>query len=196
RDGDNLDGTFGVGVYSAISFGDSGYFGIRRFPYSVDQTKNALLLHHIADGQALPTGMPMNGGGAANSEVHSTGEIWASMMWEVSVALQKARGSATFEQIHRKMSDYIVAGLDLTPSNATFTEQRDAILAAIAARSADDLATASAAFARRGAGSCAAAPARDSQDNAGATDATDLKSVLQIGAVRVDDSIKSCDQDG
>src|SRR5262249_205410 len=63
RNGDNLDGTFGVGVYSAISFGDSGYFGIRRFPYSVDQTKNALLLHHIADGQALPTGMPMNGGG-------------------------------------------------------------------------------------------------------------------------------------
>jgi hypothetical protein len=195
RDGDDLTKTFAVGIYSAISFGDSGYFGIRRFPYSVDQTKNALMLHHIHNGETLPT-TPKNGGTSANSEVHNTGEVWATQMWEVYVALQQARGTASFESVHRKMSDYIVAGLQLTPRDATFTEQRDAILAAIAARSADDLAVASAAFARRGSGTCAVAPASDSTDNAGVVDDNQLKSVLQIGAVRVDDSIRSCDQDG
>ena len=195
RDGDDLSKTFAVGIYSAVSFGDSGYFGIRRFPYSVDQTKNALMLHHIHDGETLPN-TPKNGGTSANSEVHNTGEVWATMMWEVYVALQQARGTASFEDTHRKMGDYVVAGLQLTPRDATFTEQRDAILAAISARSTDDLATASAAFARRGAGSCAVAPPRDSTNNAGVVDDSQLKSVLQVGAVRVDDSIRSCDQDG
>jgi hypothetical protein len=196
RDGDNLDGTYAIAIYSARSLGDSGYFGLRRFPYTVDMTKNALSLKHISNGQALPTGMPQGSTGGANSEVHNTGEIWASMMWETYVALQRARGSRTFAEVRRRMSDYVVAGLSMTPPDATFTEQRDAILAAIAARDTDDLNVAAQAFARRGAGSCAIAPPRDSTDNTGVTESADIKSRIEVGAIRVDDSVRSCDQDG
>src|SRR5581483_7620873 len=136
REGDNRDGTFAEGIY-ALSDGvtpDVGYFGIRRFPYSRDQTKNALSFRHIDDANPLPTGMPGHPGGA-NSEVHNTGEVWASMMWEAFNVIADAHG---VEVARRRMADYIVAGLQLTPTNATFTEQRDAILTAANAMDSDD----------------------------------------------------------
>ena len=49
RDGDNLNGTFALATYSTSAFDpNSAYFGIRRVPYSIDFTKNALTfkLHH------------------------------------------------------------------------------------------------------------------------------------------------------
>lgn len=194
RDGDNLDGTYAIALYDTRGFVDSGYVGIRRYPYSVDMTKNGLMFRHIADGEMLPTtpGQP----GGPNSEVHNAGEIWTTMMWEVYVALQKARGTRTFDDVRRRMSDYVVAGLKLAPLDATFTEQRDAILAAIAARDPADLAVAAQAFAARGAGSCAASPAKGSTDFTGVVEDTALKPRLEIGEVQLDDSIRSCDDDG
>ncbi|HSN97333.1 MAG TPA: M36 family metallopeptidase, partial [Candidatus Nanopelagicales bacterium] len=47
REGDDLDGTFALAIYSTKVFGDSGYFGIRRSPYTTDFTKNALTFQHI-----------------------------------------------------------------------------------------------------------------------------------------------------
>ena len=94
------------------------------------------------------------------------------------------------------MSDYVVAGLQLTPVDATYLEQRDAVLAAIGASSAEDLATAAAAFSRRGAGTCAVVPDRYSPDFVGVTESSELKPVLVLGAVQLDDSVRTCDQDG
>jgi len=76
RDGDNLNGTFAVGTYATSGFGgDTTYFGIRRAPYSVDFTKNALTFKDISNGVTLPTTMPILVFGN-NSEVHNAGEIW------------------------------------------------------------------------------------------------------------------------
>src|SRR4029450_12628142 len=123
----NLDGVFALATYSTSAFGpNSAYFGIRRVPYSVDFTKNALTFKHIADGVALPA-VPTQPGGP-NSEVHNAGEIWTTMLWEGYVAMQKTRVRRdSFDDVRRRMADYVVAGLEMTPTDATYTEQRDAI---------------------------------------------------------------------
>src|SRR5262249_54007115 len=165
RDGDTRDGTYAEGVY-ALSDGvtpDVGYFGIRRFPYSRDRTKNNLSFRHIGDENPLPTDTLGHPGGA-NSEVHNTGEIWATMMWEAFNVLADAHGVTA---ARRRMADYVVSGMLLTPTNATFTEARDAILVGASALDTDDMLLMAAAFADRGAGSCAVSPARTSPTNAG-----------------------------
>src|ERR1051325_9303484 len=66
RPTDNRDGTYGTGLYALTAgglaqfgFTDPGYFGIRRFPYSRDRSKNALSFRHIGDDALLP-GTPTN----------------------------------------------------------------------------------------------------------------------------------------
>jgi hypothetical protein len=193
RDGDNRDGTYAEGVY-AVSDGtpDVGYFGIRRFPYSRDRTKNNLSFRHIGDENPLPTNTPGHPGGA-NSEVHNTGEVWATMMWEAFNVLADAHGVTP---ARRRMSDYVVAGLMLTPPDATFTEQRDAILAAASALDTDDMLLMAAAFAGRGAGSCAASPDVNSPTNSGVVESGTLAGKLAMGGVSLTDDGISCDHDG
>ena len=209
RDGDNLNGTFGLATYSTVASNpNSAYFGIRRVPYSVDFTKNALTFKHIADGVALPAVPTLPGG--PNSEVHNAGEIWASMLWEGYVALQKARGTGdSFDDVRRRMANYVVTGLKMTPRDATFTEQRDAILAAAAQDNgpghgrgrrgdragADDLLTLANAFARRGAGSCAVSPPRSSLNLTGVQESFDVRPLAAIGEIRVEED-HACDRDG
>ena len=134
-------------------------------PYSVNFTKNAYTFKHITDGVALPAVPTLPGG--PNSEVHNAGEIWTTMLWEGYVALQKARvPRESFDDVRRRMADYVVAGLKMAPPDATYTEQRDAILSAAAAArhhadddvnshdprpGAADLLALATAFARRGA---------------------------------------------
>jgi hypothetical protein len=200
RAGDNLDGTYATGGYGAGAFNNASYFGLRRYPYSADLAKNPQTFKLISDGVDLPAGPPVAANGAPNSEVHNAGEIWAMAMFEVYVALQKAGAQAQpqvgFDTIRRRMADVMVAGLRVTPPDATFTEQRDAILAAIAATSSADLAVASAAFAKRGLGSCAVSPPRDSATFAGAVESFETKPILAVGAISIDDGDTSCDGDG
>ena len=212
RDGDNLNGTYALATYGTSAFDpNSAYFGIRRVPYSVDFTKNAFTFKHIGDGVALPAVPTLPGG--ANSEVHNAGEIWTTMLWEAYVALQKARGAReSFDDIRRRMADYVVAGLKMAPNDATYTEQRDAILGAAAAAvqrdpdddkgakrerraAAGDLLTLARAFARRGAGTCAVSPARDSVNFAGVVESFDVRPRIGVGEVRVEED-RSCDRDG
>ncbi|HEX3474582.1 MAG TPA: M36 family metallopeptidase [Kofleriaceae bacterium] len=194
RDGDNRDGTYAEGVY-ALSDGvtpDVGYFGIRRFPYSRDRTKNDLSFRHIGDENPLPTATPGHPGGA-NSEVHNTGEIWASMMWEAFNVLADAHGVTV---ARRRMADYVVAGLLLTPPEATFTEARDGILAAASALDSDDMILMAAAFAGRGNGSCAVSPSVNSATNSGVVESGTLAGKLAVGGMSLVDDGISCDHDG
>ena len=195
RQGDNLDGTYSGSVYAARGVADSGYYGIRRAPYSVDFTKNGLTFKHISDGEPLP---PAVLPGGPNSEVHNAGEIWASMLWESYVALLKTQAAPSgFDRARRRMSEYVVAGLQMTPPDATYTEQRDAILAAAAAGNRrSDVTTIAEAFARRGAGSCAISPPRTSINLVGVTESFDLRPRLTIGEIVLDDDRRSCDHDG
>lgn len=195
RRGDNLDGIYPLATYSTTD----GYFGIRRQPYSVDPARNGLTLRNISNDQPLPTTYPHLNSGAPNSEVHNAGEIWATMMFEAYVALQKqavATNARTFDEVRRVMADYVVAGLLMTPPEATFTEQRDAILAAVAARDTQDLTIVAEAFARRGAGSCATVPANTSTTFNGVVESFALQPRIEIGEMRLDDSQRSCDNDG
>ncbi|HZJ67487.1 MAG TPA: M36 family metallopeptidase [Kofleriaceae bacterium] len=194
REGENRDGVYAIGPY-ALADGvtaDVPYFGIRRYPYSIDRTKNDLSFRHVSDGVALPTDVPGFPVGP-NSEVHNAGEIWATMMWEVVNVLADEHGVAV---ARRRMSDYVVGGLLLAPPEATFTETRDAMLAAASALDTDDMILMAAAFAGRGMGSCAVSPPVDSPTNAGVVESGTLAAKLAMGGVSLTDDGISCDHDG
>ncbi len=200
RPGDNLDGTFALAQYAAATFGvNYAYYGIRREPYSTDLTKNAFTFKHIADGTPLPN-IPMGSGGVTNSEVHNTGEIWAQMMFEGYVSLLKttlgASPTRTFQQARRTMSDYVVAGMKITPVEPTFNEQRDAILAAAYANDPADMQLFADAFAKRGLGTCSVSPPKNTADNTGLTEDFATHGNFAILSVALDDSVSSCDKDG
>jgi MYXO-CTERM domain-containing protein len=194
RKGDDFDKAYPMAIYSTQSFpGDPVYFGIRRAPYSVNTAINGLTFKYMADETPNPTTFPYQAAGP-NSEVHNGGEVWASMLWEGYVALQKAPG-ADFDDVRLKMRQYEVAGLLLAPPDATPLETRDAILTAVHAASTDDEAILAAAYARRGFGSCATTPGADSQDFNGIVENFDVKGQLVASAATFREQT-SCDQDG
>jgi hypothetical protein len=203
RDTDDRSGTFGAGLYALTAGGlvqsgfvtDPGYFGIRRFAYSIDRTKNALTLKHIGDDNALPDTTPINPGPVpnGNSEVHNAGEVWAESLWEVYNVLIDAHGQP---EAHRRMSDYVVAGMLLTPPEATYTEGRDGLLAAAGAMDSDDQLLMAAAFAGRGSGTCAVAPTNDSIDFTGVIESGTIAARLETSPATLTDDGISCDHDG
>ncbi|HTE55824.1 MAG TPA: M36 family metallopeptidase [Kofleriaceae bacterium] len=188
RDGDDLDATFGLAAWAT----NNAYFGIRRAPYSTTFEVNPLTFGMIADDAVLPPQVQVFG---PNSEVHNAGEVWSSMLFEVYVALLQDPSSKSFDDARRRMSQYLVAGMKLAPPNPTFTEQRDAILAAIAAAgNGNDLQVAAEAFARRGAGTGAVSPTVDSFDFLGTVESTVVAGDLAVTGteVAIDDD---CDAD-
>jgi hypothetical protein len=194
----NWMGTYSVGGYTSGGRSGSGYYyGVRRVPYSVDPAKNAFTFKHIQEGVALPTAPPTQFGadGAGNAQVHSTGEVWSSMLWECYVALLRDPRH-TFAQAQDRMKRYLVGGYKLTPMQPTLVEARDAILAAAAARDPQDFATLWQAFARRGIGMNAKAPDRNSQNNRPVVESFTVGNAVAIGDITIDDSTKSCDNDG
>ena len=63
----NFGGTYSDSAYPAGGpdfapdvLDNSFYFGLRRFPYSRDMTKNPLTFRHITDGVTLPTSAARN----------------------------------------------------------------------------------------------------------------------------------------
>jgi len=146
-------------AYSATSYVASFDTGIRRVPYSTNMDVNPLTFAHIG----------------TSAEVHDSGEIWASMLWDSYVALIND-DRHTFAEAQSIMKDYLVAGYKMTPIAPTFTEARDAILAAAYANDHDDYDLILAAFARRGMGLGAVSPTRFSTDHLGVVESeeTDL----------------------
>jgi hypothetical protein len=169
------------GTYSDSSYPVSGpdfapdvldnafYFGLRRFPYSHDMTKNPLTYRHIADGVPLPTSAPRSpkNGSALNAEVHNAGEVWASMLWECYGNLLNDTSRLPFTEAQDRMKKYLVAGYKLTPTDPTFVNARDALLAAIKVRDPADHDLCLHGFAKRGLGLGAVSPDNFSEDNKG-----------------------------
>lgn len=164
-----------TGTYAMGSFvwfdRNAGYFGIRRYPYSTDKSKNPLTFKHIQNNVALPANSVIADTayllGEDNSEVHNSGEIWALMLWEAYAALLNDSTRLTFVQAQNRMLDYLVASLKLTPINPTFTEARDALLNVAKVKDVKDYALFWKAFAKRGMGVKAVAPGRMSVNHAG-----------------------------
>ena len=199
----DFNGTYAMGAYvnSGGSNGSQGnqgyYFGFRRVPYSTDMTKNPLTFQHIADGVPI-TGAPVDFGadGSFNSEVHSTGEVWATMLWECYAALLRDTGRLTFDEARDRMRDYLVAAYKMTPSQPTFLEARDAVLAAAFAFDNQDFVLFAQAFAKRGAGIRAVAPSRYSINQVGVIESFTAGGDLSLVSTTLDDDQVYCDRDG
>ncbi|MEJ2417434.1 MAG: M36 family metallopeptidase [Exilibacterium sp.] len=146
--------------YPTSTFVENFYTGVRRIPYSTNTDLNPLTFKHIENGVELPDGLDSSN----NSEVHNSGEVWATMLWECYAALINSHG---FVEAQDRMMDYLVAGYKLTPIAPTYTEARDALLAAAYASDANDYQLMLAAFASRGMGLGAVSPDRFSDDHAG-----------------------------
>jgi large repetitive protein len=192
--------TSGVPFNGAANHGY--YFGIRRYPYSTDMTKNPLTFRHITNGVPLPIGPPVASGadGLNNAQVHNTGEVWATMLWECYAGLLRdTLGGAprlTFQQAQDRMKQYLISALKVTPMFPTFTEARDALLAVAQAADMSDFIAFRIAFAKRGAGAAAVSPDRFSTDNAGVVEDFANGPDLAFVSATLDDSAGSCDSDG
>ena len=94
-------------------------------------TRDPLTLKHVGNGAPI-NGSPTRFGadGTNNSEVHGTGEVWTTMLWECYASLLRDtlgdKPRFTFEQAQQRMKEYLVASLRATPVNPTFLEARDA----------------------------------------------------------------------
>ena len=200
KEDEPLDAAYPMTGYSTVQLPDFAYFGIRRVPYSTDPTINSLSFRHISDAEPLPA-VPLGVfAGNPNSEVHNAGEVWASMMYEAyaSILAQTELPSPPydFDEAQRRMADYVVAGMQMAPLDATFTEARDGVIAAALAADEDDALLIAQAFAARGAGTCAESPARFSTDFVGVVESDVVTARAVVGAVSLSDSVNPCDADG
>lgn len=191
-----FDGAYAVGGYATQGTRpvNSYYYGFRRYPYSTDFARNPLTFRHISDGVPLPAFPPPNGGGP-NSQVHNTGEVWASMLWGCYAGLL-AEGRLSFDEARTRMKQYMVGGYKLMPVSPTFTEARDSLLAVMAAQDQDDFAVCAAAFAERGAGSGAVSPDRYSTNNSGVVESYSVLAAFSVVDASLDDAPGFCDRDG
>ncbi|MBL4910448.1 MAG: rhombosortase-dependent M36 family metallopeptidase [Alteromonadaceae bacterium] len=136
--------------YAAITYVASFTKGIRQYPYTTNMAINPFTFKDVT----------------ADPEVHGSGTVWASMLWDAYVGLIND-DRHTFAQAQSLMKDYLVASLKMTPVTPTFTEARDALFAAAYANDVDDYKIIVAAFARRGMGIGALSPDRFSTDHTG-----------------------------
>jgi hypothetical protein len=201
RESDTFDGkTYALAQYASQGIAkDGSYFGIRRAPYSREMTKNAFTFQHIKQTSTLPTGAPLAPAGPEMNEAHNVGEIWAETLLEAYANLidaLKAKG-VPFDEIKRRMADYLVTGMKATPNNPTFVEQRDAILAAVVQTGRmDDFIALAKGFAKRGLGVGAKAPPYTSTTLNEAVENFDFKGALTYVSATLDDSVTNCDKDG
>ncbi|RYV03417.1 peptidase M36 [Shewanella sp. OPT22] len=145
-------------AYSATSYVANFQTGIRRLPYSTDTEVNNFTFAEISN----------------NAQVHASGTVWATMLWDAYVGLINDERH-TFAEAQSLMKTYIVSGYKMTPIAPTFTEARDAILAVAYANDPEDYTVILKAFAARGLGLGAVSPERFSNDHAGAVESYDTE---------------------
>lgn len=155
---DPVSGVYPYGAYTAYrkwgtDFQENYYMGTRRYPYCTDMSKNPLTFKDIDRNQADPhIGVPIASPLADldPTEVHSQGEVWCSMLWEVRANLIAKHGPTAGNQLALQL---VVDGLKLCPNNPTFIAARNAILLADATLTgASNHAEIWAGFAKRGLG--------------------------------------------
>ena len=188
----DVDGVYPMGSYVAYhgfgtTFEENYYYGIRRYPYCTDTNKNPLTFTDIDPQKATAhDGVPRNpllGPFRADlaNEVHSQGEVWCMMLWEMRANLIRKYGPEAGNNLALQL---VTDGLKLSPPNPNFVQARDAIL--LADRMWSGGANASEiwnAFAKRGLGFNAKAP--ESYTTTGAQESHDLMPVLAAEQVEV-----------
>jgi hypothetical protein len=165
--GDDPHAVYACGGYATYLFYDltqNYYFGIRRYPYSTDMTKNPLTFKDIDPAQASShPGVPMSplGGGSAD-EVHNAGEVWCAALWDVRANLVDKHGYAIGNDL---MLQLVTDGMALSPPNPNYLQARDAIIQAdLVNTDGANFAELWAGFAKRGMGYNAWSPDSDYTD--------------------------------
>ena len=133
--GDDLDAAYAFGGYVTHQLSvlrENYYFGIRRYPYSTDLSKNPLTFKDIDPAQVSEhPGVPMNPlytfSPLQAAEVHALGEVWCAMLWEARANLIRTHGFSVGNQLILQL---VTDGMKLSPPNPTFTQARDAIILA------------------------------------------------------------------
>jgi uncharacterized repeat protein (TIGR01451 family) len=179
--GDDVNGVYAAGAYATYQLSgltQNYYFGIRRYPYCTDMTKNPLTFKDIDSAQASThTGVPRSPiiGSTAN-EVHNMGEVWCMTLWEARANLINKYGWAVGNQLILRL---VTDGMNLSPANPNFLQARDAILQADQVYNGGaDLGELWAAFAKRGMGFSATSPS--SSTTAGVVEAFDVPDNLRV----------------
>ncbi len=113
--GDDPNGSYPVATYSV----NSGA-GIRRRPYSSNLSVDPL------NWDAYGTSGTTSYGITRSTEVHNTGELWCSALWDCRAGLFQTRGNAANDLILR----LVVDAMKLQPANPSFTQARDAVIQA------------------------------------------------------------------
>ena len=182
--GEDPDAAYPMGGFATYRFSgllENYYYGIRRFPYSTDMSKNPLTFKDIDPAQIDPhSGVPVSPihpfAPFLANEVHYAGEVWCATLWEGRAQLVHKSG---LEQGNRMMLQLVTDGMKLSPPNPTFLEARDAIIQAdlLNNRGANwiELWTA---FAKRGMGFSASVPGADS--TTGLREAFDMPDAILV----------------
>jgi len=174
--GDDPHRAFAVGSYGDLDYienrptlppgeapADPMYYGIRRYPYSLDLAKNPLTFRHLAE--APPLEVPFfnwKGRGPLLGESHTAGEVFSQALFQCFGNIVLAHPGTDFETVRSQMAAYLVAGLAAFPDRPTFLDARDAFFAVIHAVSpATDEPACRAGFATRGMGAGARGPDRE-----------------------------------
>jgi uncharacterized repeat protein (TIGR01451 family) len=136
-----------AGAYATYQFAgltDNYLYGIRRFPYSTDNSVNPLTWADVDDitlntaGGIAPSPLDVffSGGGAL--EVHNVGELWANTLWEVRsrIIADPAGADGDVPTGNDKMLSIVTDGMKMTPINPSFTDARDALIDADCAANA------------------------------------------------------------
>jgi uncharacterized repeat protein (TIGR01451 family) len=144
---DTPTGQYASGAYATynlagLSYFDNYVYGIRRFPYSSQNSVNPLTWADVDDttndmsGGIVgdPIGFNFNGG----MEVHNGGEVWMTTLWDVRsrVIADPAGANGDVPTGNQTMLQVVTDGLKMTPIDPTFTDARDAILNADCATNA------------------------------------------------------------
>lgn len=125
---DDPNGKYAAGAYATyrfvgFPFTDNYLYGIRRFPYSTDNSINPLTWADVDDttfslaGGIAPS--PINFSGAGALEVHNTGEIWALSLLEVRsrIIADPAGANGDVPTGNDTMLQIVTDAMKLTPSN-------------------------------------------------------------------------------
>lgn len=145
---DDPNGNYASGAYATYKFifpsispayVDNYLYGIRRFPYSTNNSVNPLTWADVDDytnnlsGGIAPDPLGNNFGGA--QEVHNTGEVWALTLWEVRSRIIAAN-AGDVPTGNQKTLQIVTDAMKLTPLNPSYADARDALIDADCATNA------------------------------------------------------------
>ncbi len=145
-----------------VGYEDNYYFGLRRYPYCTDMTKNPLTYAFVDPAQlSFPPGVSRNANiTSPANDPQNAGEVWCITLMECRAALMDRDGFSGNET----MLQLVVDGMKISPSNPTFIEARDAILTAdLANNSGINVDILWQAFAKRGLGAASLSPSVSAQ---------------------------------